>query len=223
MADSSSLGRASRTVGYAFLAVAAVIATRPGTPGRRLIDNAWHKVDAKRMIKAQWDELATTGLLLGGTPRDSVVVEFLDYECVFCRMFADSLAAFRQSHPNVGIAIRLVPSRKNSLAHDLALSAVCASEQGALEAIHRELFNITHALDTSQWLDFARAMQIPDPDAFGRCRTSERVLEQLSRDSAFAARAHVSATPAFLSPRHGLVQGLKDNSAIAQLAGASPQ
>ena len=222
MSKPPTLERSAQATADAFLTLAAIIATLPGAPLRSKIDRTWRAVQSKRAINRDWDKLSTTGVGFGRPTADSVLVEFMDFGCVFCRLFADSLPVFFERHPDVRIAVHLV-SRKGADLREIQAAAICAAAQGALPLVNRTLFALANASERYDWGRLADSLGVPDPDAFVHCRRSAWARDQLRADSALAEDAKISVTPSFLTPSRGIHEGISSIDEIAGLAVAHKQ
>lgn len=63
------------------------------------------------------------------------MVEFGDYECVYCRAFHEELQRFLERHPDVGVSYRQLPLvAVHPLAMDASRVSVCATRQAASQS-----------------------------------------------------------------------------------------
>jgi protein-disulfide isomerase len=74
-------------------------------------------------------------------PRGKVtVIEFVDYQCPFCRRMEDELAPFIAEHrEQIHLVRKHVPLRSHRRAKPMARLSICAEEQNAGEAMHQAL------------------------------------------------------------------------------------
>ncbi len=79
---------------------------------------------------------------LASTPRGQVtVVDFVDFECPFCRMTQKELEPVLEAHKDrLRLVRRQVPLHSHAHAHDAARAACCAEKLGKGEAMAASLF-----------------------------------------------------------------------------------
>lgn len=145
---------------------------------------------------------------LGEEDAPVVIIEFSDFQCPFCKRFAEQTFpqlkrdyidtgkvrfVFRdfpilRIHPNAGLA---------------ALAAECADEQGRFWEMHDRLFarqaewaGIAPEQARSLFEAYARELKLDDP-AFSECLASERYAEEVVEDWQDGIEAGVRGTPAF--------------------------
>lgn len=105
----SVVERASSVVGLVFLVAASVIVARPDGPlGQRLAE--WREARRVRaIVRERWTELVGDAPRIGSNSDSLVIVEFIDYQCAYCRLFRDTAAAFAAQYVEAGIVIRHAP------------------------------------------------------------------------------------------------------------------
>lgn len=142
------------------------------------------------------------------------IIELSDFQCPFCRQFAQqSMAAVDSAFVQTGRA-RLVflnfPLPSHPDAWGASEAAMCAGAQGRFWPMHDRLF-----AEQQQWAGSGRAGELfqgyaaalgLDRAAFDRCVGEDRVAPLLVGDLMQASRGGVSATPTFVvmrEPRPG--------------------
>lgn len=165
-------------------------------------------------ITQLWEAVAA-----GAESDKPVIIEFIDYQCPFCRSMQATLD--RAEKDELIAVIRLhYPIRPiHPRAEAAARVAICAEAVGRLPEMHRYL------VSTDAWYNEAvgweraiSASSISDQSRFLECLPSMPVTERLFRDSAFAARLGVTSTPTYVSAnalRRG-VMSLEELVAFAQ-------
>ncbi len=122
------------------------------------------------------------------------IVEFSDFQCPFCRVFAARLDSVRARFPGeVAVVYRHYPVQGHAHAPLAARATDCAALQGRFQALHDALFAAQDSIGVLPWTGFAARAQVPDTAAFARCMQAP--TERLARDSAAARRLGVDATP----------------------------
>lgn len=189
---------ASRLLGWTFLACALFVGFRSGGPLRTL----WVEWTTARqvglLVRDQWDELSSTETSLGSQTGKVSAVEFIDYQCFYCRGLHDSLTVFLRDHATEGIAVRLL--HRDSASQLAGAAAVCAAQEGSFGQMHAYLLTDTTwmvSLDLSQ---IAEAAGVQDLRAWDRCVRSEKTRETLIGDRNWAERLKIGGTPALVTP-----------------------
>ncbi|MDB4930142.1 MAG: hypothetical protein JWM10_2626, partial [Myxococcaceae bacterium] len=124
----------------------------------------------------------------------ATIVEFVDFECPFCRRQQEALAPVLASYgPRVRVIRKNVPLSFHEHARDAARAACCADEQGRGEAVAAALFraeDLTPA-GCERIVSESRA----DLEAYRACLASRRPDVALERDVNDARAANVSGLP----------------------------
>ncbi len=172
-------------LGYALL--------RPAGPlGRK-----WNARRAEQHLIAvaveKWDRLAA-----GSSSGLPVVVEFIDYECPFCRQ-AHLLLDDAAEGGGVEIVYRQMPLVIHPRADGAARAALCAEAQGRFREMHDLLLETEDWRSSAHpWTDLAVYAGVEDSERFQACLSSEWVLGRLKADRRLADALGVSATPTFV-------------------------
>ena len=144
-------------------------------------------------------------ITLAGSPlegnRDAPValVVFSDFECPFCRSFAQSiLPTFRDQYVSTGkvlVSFRHLPLKIHQSARLAAQAAVCAAEQDQFWTLHDTFF-----AEPSSLRNIDKTMRDIGADmaAFANCKTSERTSKTVESDLSLAKALEIGATPTFL-------------------------
>jgi protein-disulfide isomerase len=142
---------------------------------------------------------------LGSANAPVTMLEFTDYECVFCRKFnAEILPTLHKDYVATG-KLRIVscnlPLRAHLNAVPAARAALCADEQGKFWAM-RELLFTTSDLSPTGILATAEQAAL-DLGRFRSCLASNRVDVTLRTDQMQAASIGIDGTPTFIIGRSG--------------------
>ena len=135
-------------------------------------------------------------------PKDAavVVVEFSDFQCPFCRRFADDTSAkIREAY---GDKIRYVFKNlplKSIHPHALgaALAGQCAQEQGKFWEYYHKLFENQRNLDADKLADYAEAVGI-NKGKFTACVARKDIADKIEADIQGAIKLGVNGTPGFI-------------------------
>lgn len=145
------------------------------------------------------ESYAASGHRMGPAGAALTLVEFSDFQCPFCRTFAERLHAVQRRFPGqVAVLYRHFPVEGHRHAVAAARASDCAAEQGRFEAYHDALFAAQDSIGAVPWTHFAAVAQVPDTVAFARCAADTAPSERLARDLADARRLGVGATPTLL-------------------------
>ena len=202
----------------AILVTLAYLLLQPsGIIGSRLIAafDGWR---AGRALDRVWPELVETPSRLVGrsVQVERTIVEFIDYECPFCRIGAgrvfDLVAA-----EGADIAIRHLPLEGiHPRAREAAQAAICSEQHGVFAEAHASLLNEDDWLVGGDWGGWAvRRLGIQDTGAFQRCMADEETARRLEEDVHLADQLGIQGTPGFVTAQ-GVFGGRLDE-ALASL------
>ncbi len=124
------------------------------------------------------------------------LVEFSDFQCSYCRLFASTLDRVLA---DFGDMVRLVYRHyPNAMIHPdsqkAAEASICAQEQGHFWEMHDLLFQDSSKLKPDDLKAYAAKIGL-DGKAFAACLDSGRNFEGLKRDVLDATRVGVTGTP----------------------------
>ena len=164
----------------------------------------WQNAQAKPVDKSVGplpkSPVALAGSPLEGSPEAPIaLVVFSDFECPFCRSFAQTtFQTFRDEYVSKGkvlVSFRHLPLKSHQLAKPAAQATVCAAEQGKFWALHDTFF-----AEPTTLLNIDRAMKDigGDTAAFASCKVSEKTSKAVESDRALADALEIGATPTFL-------------------------
>lgn len=189
-----------------------------GPVGQRLAE--WKTTRSiKEAIGRHWDSLTAAAVTIGG--RDSVpaLIEFVDYQCPYCRATEDTARKFQRLHPSVTVGVLQFPlSGLHPAARGAALSVICARRLGMFKELHRRLLSTTDWFLDRDWVAQAVEAGVVDSNAFRSCLASAEAESTLLRDSVMAAQLLLAGTPAWVSP-NGARIGMVTVHQLENLAG----
>lgn len=144
---------------------------------------------------------------LQGDPRlgDSTarigIVEFSDYQCLFCREFhREQFPRLKQKFIQTGL-VRFIhkdlPLRIHTQAVHAALSAHCAGAQGRFWEMHDALFTHQGRLNPNLYPELARGLKL-DEVKFKNCFENHVPEAGIREDVSLARRLGLTGTPSFL-------------------------
>jgi protein-disulfide isomerase len=127
------------------------------------------------------------------------IVVFSDFQCPFCRAFAESvLPTFRDQYVNTGrvlLSFRHLPLKIHQLARPAAQAAVCARAQGKFWSLHDTFFSQPSSL---REIDKAMSDIGADLPTFVACKSSGQASQAVESDLALGKALEIHATPTFL-------------------------
>ncbi len=136
---------------------------------------------------------------LRGNPAAPVkIVEFADFQCPYCRQAEDVLRAVVAKYEGkVSLSFLDLPLRSiHPQAQGAAEAARCVGDQGKFWEYHDRLFQDQAKLDAKGLQDSAAAVGV-NVAKYEECIASGKFRAAIEQDTQAAARAGVSATPAF--------------------------
>ncbi|MDZ4259099.1 MAG: thioredoxin domain-containing protein [Gemmatimonadales bacterium] len=147
-----------------------------------------------------WDEVVGGGHRLGPAEAPVVIVEFVDFECPYCRGYAmETLPAIQASYPTeVTVVARHFPLRYHRFAEMSAVAAICADRQGRFRAMYDLLYGVQDSLGLLPWRVLAERSGVPDLDSWEECRDDPGVRAVMEADQELGKRIGATGTPTIL-------------------------
>lgn len=140
------------------------------------------------------------GHVLGSPNAAVTIVEFSDFQCPFCKQFAESTwSLVRARFPNdVALIYRHWPLTTHKQSYAAARAAECAAEQGRFEAFHDVLFMKQDSIGTKPYSEFAVDAAVADTAAFNACNAKTEKVPTIERDIAAARELQARGTPTII-------------------------
>ena len=182
------------------LTTAAVLATCA-----LLIWQNWPK-PTRPAISIPSEPMTLEGVARKGSPEAPlVVIEFSDFQCPYCRRFADeTLPNLQKDYISTGrvqFAFRHLPIEQiHSHARGAAAASICAGEQDRFWEMHDVLFANPKALDLPSIQGYGTKLGL-DGMSFQRCLADPLVQRRIAFDMDQAKALRITGTPAFLIGR----------------------
>lgn len=155
---------------------------------------------------------------IGPADAPVVIVEFVDYQCPYCRKaHAEVVPVLRERFPNdLRVEIRQLPLEIHPAAAAAARAALTAHEQGKFAEFHdRLLAGDSGALGFSTFVSTAEQLGL-DVEAFKRDFQTRAVGDKLAEDVLLARRLGIQGTPGFfVNGRY--VDGVRDVETFARM------
>ena len=133
----------------------------------------------------------------GDLDSDTMIVEFLDFNCGFCRRGFDAIQSLiaDEDHPVKVAFIDLPVLGKSS--REAAKFALAAKMQGKYFEFHMALFGNAGLKSESSFIKIAKELEL-DIDKLKADANGEAVEAILERNREIANRLNISGTPAFI-------------------------
>jgi thiol-disulfide isomerase/thioredoxin len=143
-----------------------------------------------------WEQLLLRGRQVGSASASLKVIEFIDYECGFCRSFAQTLEQLSSKFESqVAVSYVNYPLRPHRFARMSAAAVECAHPSGRFSEMQALLFAKQDSFGLKPWSRFAIDASISDTTAFLACMSDSTVAKRISDDVATGERVGVLGTP----------------------------
>ena len=157
---------------------------------------------------------------LGSSAARIGIVEFSDYQCLYCRDFhRKQFARIRQEYIDTGLVQfihRDLPLKMHPHSVPAAVAARCARAQGRFWDMHGALFDNQGRLGADLYAKLARQLKL-DEAKFSACLDDRTQGQAIARDLSVAKRLGLTGTPSFLI---GTIEG--DTLTVAREARGAP-
>jgi protein-disulfide isomerase len=134
------------------------------------------------------------------------LIEFLDYQCPFCRRFhSDAFGELKKNYIDTGkvrFISRDLPLELHPFSLKAAEAARCAGDQGKYWEMRDALLVNSTTLSDDTIAKLAESLSINNAD-FRGCLTAERHKADVQKDSKEAATIQIRSTPTFVLARSG--------------------
>ena len=136
-------------------------------------------------------------LPMAGNPKGNVtVVEFMDYNCPYCRRASADIAKLIASDPNVKVVFHEF-ANLSAASEAVARIAIAAQGTGRYYELHRALMSSTGPMTEARALEIAAKLGL-DSAQLKRSAGSDAAKSGLAKAKALAAKLNIEGTPMFL-------------------------
>lgn len=155
---------------------------------------------------------------MASTPPGMItVVDFVDFECPFCRMTQEELEPVLQAHKDrLHVVRRQVPLHSHAHAHDAARAACCAERLGKGDAMAESLFSVDVDALTPDGCEKVAAQVGLSVDPYRACVIDPATDARIEADRAEFKAAGGYALPTIWIGRRQLV-GARSKEEIAKI------
>jgi len=144
-----------------------------------------------------WDGLVSTGHRIGPESASVTILEFADFECPYCRSFAEkALAPLQKQFPNdVAVVFRHWPLPYHRFAYSAARAAECAGAQGAFTPMYEVLYAKQDSLGLKSFTAYSAEAGVGDTVRFRDCIQDQTEIPAVEADIAAAHAIGARGTP----------------------------
>lgn len=160
------------------------------------MDNLKQREDAAQLAGVRGDVMkAWPGAVLGNPKGKTVMVEFADYACGYCRQSVAELNELIAENPDLKVIVRELPIlSQGSL--DAAKMALAAAEQGKYAAFHNAMYKIGNP--DAKTIEAAAKVAGVDLDRARKTITDPKIEAEIGRNIAMAQRLGFQGTPSWV-------------------------
>lgn len=212
---SACSGRFSRWLAYGLYAAIAFVLLRPTGFVGNYLSGSLRRYQERRSVNRHWTQLAN-GPRLGNPNALSLLIEFSDYECPFCRQASTVIDSVLRRYPGVALVYHHLPLSIHPAARGAALAGICAAQQGHFRNMHAYLFTTNSWMDDRDWAAAAGGAEVENLAAFADCMGSSEAVRLLAQDLELASSLGIKATPTFVHKR-GLIVGVPTGEQLSRL------
>lgn len=145
-----------------------------------------------------WNELVVDGKRRGPKDAPVTIVEFIDYECPYCRALERPITSLRELYPDrVAVVYRHFPLPQHRYARFAAAMAECAADLGAFEPVHL-ILSAAPSLAAVSPDEVARSAGVEQVDRFVGCVLGDERSAVVDRDHDLALSLGFTGTPSIV-------------------------
>jgi protein-disulfide isomerase len=150
-----------------------------------------------------WRTFEASGVRVGPSDARATVVEFVDYECPFCRVFHGELSSvmadFEKKQPGqVATVFVHFPIPSHRFAKSAAQAVECGGEQGRFGATQSIVFAKQDSFGLKPWSEYASEAGLKDAKRFAACMKDSSTARRVLAGMALAERLKLRGTPTVL-------------------------
>lgn len=143
-------------------------------------------------------ELATPSAYMRG-PKNAAVylVEFSDFQCPACKLFAGTVDDLAQTYPDkLLIVYRHFPLDQHPQSRKAAYAAEAAGKQGKFWEMAKLLFEHQDVFTDEKFMSFAKELGL-DLSEFAKTLSDGSMMKKVQDDRQYGERIGIQATPTF--------------------------
>jgi protein-disulfide isomerase len=149
-------------------------------------------------VPGNWEQELVTGISQGPEDAPIKIIEFMDFQCPFCRSWSHRVDSLVSEYPEfVRVTFQHRPlTRIHPHALSAAVAAECADEQGRFHEFARVVFADQALIGLREWSVFADSAGVPDVASFDACilRPAE-TFARIQHSIRLSDQNHINGTP----------------------------
>jgi protein-disulfide isomerase len=137
---------------------------------------------------------------LGRADAPVALVQFIDFECSFCKQAHQTVQELRARYVETGklrLVVRNLAMSFHHRAEPAARAALCAHQQHQYWKMHDQLLSLSPALTTENLLGAAEELKL-NMDSFRACSETNSFAAEIKRDATEAMATGINGTPTFI-------------------------
>jgi protein-disulfide isomerase len=144
----------------------------------------------------EWDALLAGGIRQGSEDAPVEIVEFMDFQCPFCRVYHRVLDSLMAVDPDgYAVTYRHLPLSYHPAAPAAAALSTCADKQGVFKRVADAIYQHQDQLNDVAWATVLEDLGGEQAHALEECMFSDLAVDAVRLDEALARRLEISATP----------------------------
>lgn len=160
------------------------------------------KGPVRTLSKAEWNRILQGGNRIGPDKAPVTIVEFADFQCPDCRMFAMVLDQYRNNHPGqLKVIVHNFPLRQHPQAVLAAEAANCVAKSGNFAMYYSLLFDNQDRFYTEPWDSLARLAGVKDTASLNGCMKTDSNKDTIRRDMQLGINIGLMETPTIIIDR----------------------
>jgi len=175
-------------------------------------DSQKEKINLGPQVQGMQKYIRNFNPAFGAKDAKITVIEFIDFECQFCRQEYSIFKNVSQKYgPVMRVVFKNLPAKSSHPnAESSANAAACANEQGKFWQYYDLLFS-TQKLDQESLIEHAQTLGL-DTDAFSACLSETKFQSNIGQDMMDAASLRVKGTPTYFVNGY-MIEGTPDEGA----------
>ena len=133
---------------------------------------------------------------IGNTESHLIIIEFIDYNCGYCKKTLPTISELMKNFENIQIVFIDFPILSES-SEIAARASLAANEQNAYFAFHSVLLNNTQSINQTFLYEVAKKLEL-DIEKFKKDMSSEKIKNTIIKNIKFANSLKIRGTPTFI-------------------------
>ena len=133
---------------------------------------------------------------IGNTESNLIIIEFIDYNCGYCKKTLPTISELMKNFENIQIVFIDFPILSES-SEIAARASLAANEQNAYFAFHSILLKNTQSINQTFLYEVAKKLEL-DIEKFEKDMSSEKIKNTIIKNIKFANSLKIRGTPSFI-------------------------